>query len=143
MRRKLNSIPEETFAAQLTLAKIPHRREYRFAAVLVGTGAGLRNRLAAAQLKDWRFDFALPELQIGLEIEGGIWSRGRHVRGIGYRDDCEKYTEAAILGWRIMRFVPEMVMSGYALSAVKRAIIAARQGDSDAADVRRGPNLAR
>jgi hypothetical protein len=31
----------------------------------------------------WRPDCAHPQLRIGAEIHGGIWSRGRHVRGSG------------------------------------------------------------
>ena len=53
--------------------------------------------------RKWRFDFAWPEKMIAIECEGGIWSGGRHTRGIGFINDCEKYNEATILGWRILR----------------------------------------
>lgn len=49
----------------------------------------------------WRFDFAWPRAQVAVECEGGTWSRGRHVRGDGYRKDCEKYNTAALMGWRV------------------------------------------
>src|SRR5699024_8701966 len=56
--------------------------EYRFGAEAAGgAGKGLRARLAAAGLKDWRFDFAYPDLMLAIECEGGIHSNGRHVRG--------------------------------------------------------------
>lgn len=53
----------------------------------------------------WRFDFAWPEHAVALEIEGGIYCGGRHVRPAGYSRDCVKYNEAQLLGWRVFRVV--------------------------------------
>ncbi len=52
----------------------------------------------------WRFDFAFPDKKIAVEVEGGIWARGRHTRGGGYAGDVEKYNEAVKLGWRVLRY---------------------------------------
>lgn len=52
----------------------------------------------------WRFDFAYPELKIAIETEGGVYSQGRHSRAAGYSGDCDKYNEAAVLGWLVLRF---------------------------------------
>ena len=30
----------------------------------------------------WRFDFAYPEKLLAIEIHGGVWSKGRHGRGV-------------------------------------------------------------
>lgn len=57
----------------------------------------------------WRFDFAWPENKVAMEIEGGVWSRGRHTRGSGFVKDIEKYNAAASLGWRVFRFTPQQV----------------------------------
>lgn len=51
----------------------------------------------------WRFDFAWPEALVAVECEGGIWTQGRHVRGRGFRNDCEKYNAATALGWSVFR----------------------------------------
>ncbi len=59
--------------------------------------------------RKWRFDYAWPELKVALEIEGGIWVRGRHNRGIGMINDMVKYNSAAILGWRILRYTPQNI----------------------------------
>ena len=67
----------------------------------------------------WRFDFAWPAAMLAVEVEGGSWIAGRHVRGRGFEADCEKYNAATLLGWRILRFTTAMVESGAALSAVK------------------------
>ena len=47
----------------------------------------------------WRFDFAWPNSRVGVECQGGTWVRGRHTRGQGYRNDCEKLNRAQSLGW--------------------------------------------
>jgi very-short-patch-repair endonuclease len=36
----------------------------------------------------WRFDFTWPRYKITVEIDGGIYSRGRHVRGRGFERDA-------------------------------------------------------
>jgi very-short-patch-repair endonuclease len=51
----------------------------------------------------WVFDFAWPEQRLAVEIEGGIFVRGRHVSPRGFVADCEKYNEAAVLGWTVLR----------------------------------------
>ena len=52
----------------------------------------------------WRFDHAYVSLKVAVEYEGGIWTGGRHNRGIGYKKDCEKYNAAVKLGWRVLRY---------------------------------------
>ena len=54
----------------------------------------------------WRFDYAIPSHMIALEVEGGVFSKGRHTRGAGFIGDIEKYNEATRLGWRVVRTVP-------------------------------------
>jgi hypothetical protein len=55
------------------------------------------------------FDFAHPDSKTAIEVEGGVWSLGRHVRGAGYEADCAKYNRAAELGWVVFRFTPGML----------------------------------
>jgi very-short-patch-repair endonuclease len=55
----------------------------------------------------WRFDFAHTELRIAIEIEGGVYSRGRHVRPKGFLGDMEKYNRATVLGWQVLRMTPQ------------------------------------
>ena len=62
---------------------------------------------------DWRFDFALPDIKVAIEIEGGTYSGGRHVRGQGYMGDCIKYNRAAMLGWTVLRLTSDMVRENY------------------------------
>lgn len=70
----------------------------------------------------WRFDFAFPVHKVAVEVEGGIWTNGRHVRPAGFEDDCEKYNAAASLGWTVYRVTPSMVKSGVAIRMIEAAL---------------------
>jgi len=57
---------------------------------------------------------------IAVEVEGGTFIAGRHSRGKGYEKDCEKYAEALIAGWRVLRVTSGMVEDGRAIDLLKR-----------------------
>lgn len=59
--------------------------------------------------RGWQFDYAWPLHLVALEIEGGIWKKGggAHSHPLNIERDLEKYSEAAILGWRVVRVPPE------------------------------------
>lgn len=110
---------EATLALHLRANGIEAVREYRFAAEACGgAGRGLRERLEAAGLRDWRADFAIPERRLLIEVEGGGWTRGRHTRGTGFAEDLRKYEAALRLGWTVYRCDPEMIRSGRAIETV-------------------------
>ena len=53
----------------------------------------------------WRFDFVVLGIEkVAIEVEGGVFSKGRHTRGSGYMGDMEKYNEAALMGWKVLRY---------------------------------------
>lgn len=54
--------------------------------------------------RKWRFDVAFLDAKVAVELEGGIWTRGRHVRPKGYKNDMEKYNAAQADGWVVLRF---------------------------------------
>jgi hypothetical protein len=103
------SDPESQLELHLRAHRIEVERQYRFAAHAVGLGPGLRERLAAAELRDWRADFAAPAAWLLIEVEGGGWSGGRHTRGRGFADDLRKYDAAARLGWTVYRCDPAII----------------------------------
>ena len=79
--------------------------EYRFAAELSGgTGKGLRERLKDAGLHDWRFDIAITSHLIAIELDGAVFTSGRHSRGLGVISDMDKINAATVNGWRVLRF---------------------------------------
>lgn len=52
----------------------------------------------------WRFDFAWPSHWVAVEIDGGIFVRGRHVDPLGGHGDRDKLNRAAVLGWKVLRY---------------------------------------
>jgi hypothetical protein len=69
----------------------------------------------------WRFDYAAPHM-VAVEIEGAIWSGGRHTRGAGYQRDLDKYNAAAQMGWRVFRFSTQDVLRGKAAEMLRRVL---------------------
>lgn len=59
----------------------------------------------------WRFDFAHVPSRTAFELDGGTFTHGRHVRGKGFSNDCEKINTAQLLGWRVFRFTADMLDS--------------------------------
>ncbi len=88
----------------------PAEAEYRFAAMATGgIGEGLRKRLEDNRLQDWRFDFAYPKCMLAIEVDGGVWTHGRHTRGQGFIDDQRKRNAAMLLGWRVLHYTPDTI----------------------------------
>jgi len=102
IKRRAASAGEELFVVQMRCSNIPEPvREHKF-----------------HDTRRFRFDFAWPERKVALEIDGGVFSQGRHNRGKGYENDCIKFAEAAKLGWRVYRFSTGQVRSGEAISYI-------------------------
>ena len=59
--------------------------------------------------RKWRFDFAIPSLKIAIEINGGVWSNGRHSRGSGLVKEYEKMRAAAVLHWYVFAYDPKSI----------------------------------
>ena len=97
---------EEVFALQIRATKLPAaQREYLF-----------------HHRRKWKFDFAWPQAMIAVEIEGGTYVRGRHVRPEGFRRDCQKYNSATLMGWRVLRGDSAMVKDGSLLETITEAM---------------------
>lgn len=97
---------EDDLAHQMKLAGFPiPEREWRF-----------------HPTRRWRFDFAWPGDKVAAEVEGGIFVRGRHARGVGILGDIEKYNNATLLGWRVIRVAKEHIKSGEALRWIEAAL---------------------
>lgn len=70
----------------------------------------------------WRFDYAIPEHKIALEVEGGVWTQGRHTRPQGFLGDMEKYNQATLMGWRVFRTTPTELYRTATVNLLKKAI---------------------
>ena len=99
------SVLEDALLVDIIKAGLPSPvREFRFAKVVK---------------REWRLDFAWPDLFLGVEVEGGTWISGRHTRGSGFEGDCRKYNTAAKLGYLVLRFSSGMIASGEAIAVIE------------------------
>ncbi len=72
--------------------------------------------------RKWRFDFAFPSSNVALEVEGGVWTGGRHTRGSGFVGDMKKYNAAACRGWRVIKCVPADLYKPETVQMLREAI---------------------
>lgn len=96
---------EATLVQHLKTHKIGFEQEYKF-----------------HPTRKWRADFLITGTKILVEVEGGIWSGGRHTRGKGYVGDMEKYNEAAMMGFTVLRFSTEQVKAGVAIKQLEQLV---------------------
>jgi very-short-patch-repair endonuclease len=73
-------------------------------------------------VRKWRIDFAWPEQKVGLEVDGGVWTGGRHTRGAGWLKDTEKINTAVTMGWRMLRCTPQQLCTSEMLDTIKQAL---------------------
>ncbi len=66
----------------------------------------------------WRADFAHVDSRTLIEIEGGIWSRGRHITPKGFQADAEKYLTATLNGWSVLRLTHAQLTKETILSII-------------------------
>ena len=84
--------------------KPPSRLEAKFALYWRSFGGPeLEREFRFHTERKWRADFGHIESRTLIEIEGGLWIQGRHNRPQGFAADAEKYLEAALAGWRVLR----------------------------------------
>src|SRR6188768_3013853 len=50
-------------------------------------------------IRKWRADYAFPAQRVLVEIDGGVWTQGRHTRGAGFIEDQRKTNAAQLLGF--------------------------------------------
>ena len=67
----------------------------------------------------FKFDYAYPEVKLAIEVEGGVWIKGRHNRASGYIKDMEKYNLANENLWHILRYTPQQLVLSETLRQIK------------------------
>ena len=72
--------------------------------------------------KRYRMDFAWPEHKLALEIQGGIWIRGRHTRGAALLKEWTKLNLAASMGWRFIYCQPADLLKLTTIQFIKQSL---------------------
>lgn len=80
--------------------------------------------------RQWRSDYLVIGTKVLIELEGGVFSGGRHIRAKGFVNDAFKYNQACILGYRLIRLATGMVTAHY-LQQIIDAIKGVDCGESD------------
>ena len=83
-------------------------------------GWGLLKEYKFADSRRFRFDYYHID-GVAVELEGGIWVRGRHTNPSGFLNDMEKYNLAASMGILVFR-VPSHDISTKWLSPIIKTI---------------------
>jgi hypothetical protein len=90
----------------------------------LGFGEAVREYEFAKPLRrKFRADLAWPSHMMLLEIDGGSFTGGRHVRGYGFTRDCEKQSIAAALGYRVFHFTYAQIADGIAFDLLALASV--------------------
>lgn len=72
--------------------------------VLESSGLKFTSEFEFSPDRKFRFDWAIPDLMLGIEYEGIISEKSRHTTIQGFSTDCEKYNLATKKGWRVLRY---------------------------------------
>jgi very-short-patch-repair endonuclease len=100
---------EDKLAAQLRFAGMPHFvREYPYAQIIG---------------RKYRADFAFVPDRLLIQVEGGIYTNGKHTRGAGFESDCERDAIAVTLGWCVLRVCDKHIRTGIALKWVESCLL--------------------
>lgn len=102
MKRELNPAEKKLIEEVLCRTQLDCSPEYRF-----------------HPTRKWRLDLAWPEVRVAVEIQGGVYVRGKHVQGDGAEKDYEKLNEAQLLGWIVLQTTPR----GLALPAFLETVL--------------------
>ena len=71
-------------------------------------------------VRKWRADLLWREPRpLICEVEGGVFVQGRHSRGTGMEADMEKYAEALLLGYPVLRVTPRQIKNGKAVTWIQ------------------------
>jgi hypothetical protein len=75
--------------------------------------------------RKWRLDMGWRGPMVAVDIQGGNWVGGAHVRPKGYLNDREKIREAQRLGWTVLEVTWDQVTSGELVTLAQQALLAA------------------
>ena len=74
------------------------------------------------ETRKWRFDYAFPSHKVAIEVDGGVWTGGRHINPQGYINDMEKLNTAASMGWLMLRITTDDRFSRKTYELIKNTL---------------------
>ncbi|MDX8163559.1 hypothetical protein [Acinetobacter pittii] len=95
---------------------------------LTDLAIGFESKFQSIHTKHWRFDFHIVKLRLLIEIEGGPWSGGRSGKLANKAWSLDRYDQAEELGYRIERYHPDVVLSGYVINLIKERLARIEDG---------------
>lgn len=84
--------------------------------------------------RDWRFDLAWPAWpremsndgswrgMVAVEVQGAIWTGGKHGRGKGIEIDHSKLNAAQLAGWTVLQYSRRPIEDGTAVAEITQAL---------------------
>lgn len=84
--------------------KKPHKGLLHIKSVMQSLNIPYIEELKFCKTRRFRFDVAIPIINIAIEFEGIMAGKSRHTTVTGYTKDCEKYNLAICEGWRVLRY---------------------------------------
>ncbi len=104
LKKSENDLLEDLFFDQLKSARIKMDRQFK-----------------SNEDRDWRWDFADPNIKLVIDIDGGEWKYpSGHTTGTGINKDRHKDWGAFLNGYKPMRFTGSMVKDKTAIEYVKK-----------------------
>lgn len=109
-----------------TVRKFPFKDAYALILEKV-TGFEWWAEVSFHPTRKWRFDYATSEKEgfnpkVAIEIDGGIFTRGRHSSGIGQKKDMEKMNAAVESGWAVLHYIPDEKLNREVLEQIKNVL---------------------
>ena len=83
---------------------------------------GYERKFQPIHTKNWRFDFHIVKLRLLIEIEGGSWSGGRSGKLANKAWSVDRYDQTEELGYKIERFHPDQILSGYVINWIQEQL---------------------
>ena len=75
--------------------------------LLAGLSALFAEEATFHPTRKWRMDFLCRQYRVAIELHGSVYTQGRHTRGAGMLEDCNKLNAALELGIVTLVFTAE------------------------------------
>ncbi len=113
-KKKGTKLPQEESVGEATLAL--H---------LKASNIAFQSQVALCTSRRWKWDFAIQQAglrTICIDVQGGTFSQGGHVRGVGYQNDIDKHNAALLVGAIPVWFTTDDTTSGRAIAFIEQLI---------------------